>query len=89
MTGFRADEMVIKAMHRWFSYWERRAPHLSRVAGVVAGSMGTAFVVGRATRSRWWTHLPLSVASWALLGKIEGDDGDRHAASDRIGPPER
>ena len=89
VTAFRADDMVIRAMCRWFSYWERRAPRLYRVVGVAAGSVGTAVVVGRATRSRWWRHLPLSVASWALLGKIEGDERDRRAASDRLWPPQR
>ncbi len=66
--------ILVRAMHRWFTYWERRVPSIYRVVAVGSGSLATAAGLGVITRTPWWRHLPLSVACWALLGKIEGDD---------------
>ncbi len=49
-------------------------PSLYRVIAVASGSLATAVTLGAMTRTHWWRQLPLSVACWALLGKIEGDD---------------
>jgi hypothetical protein len=68
------DEFLLRAMHRWFGYWERRVPSLYRLIAVTSGSLATAVGLGAMTRTQWWRQLPLSVACWALLGKIEGDD---------------
>lgn len=77
MESFRADEIVLRLMHKWFGFWEHRVTLPYRIVAVTSGSLGTAVAMGLASRTRWWRHLPLSVACWALLGKMEGDDRDR------------
>lgn len=63
-------------LHRWFRFWEMRILGPYRVVAVAVGALATAIGLGALTRSKWWKHAPLAAATWALLGKVEGDDRD-------------
>jgi hypothetical protein len=73
------DKVMLPYLRRWFGWFERArllpAPlrPVSRVVAAGTGAVLSAGAVGLLTRSRWWKHLPLAVACWALLGKVEGD----------------
>lgn len=69
------DKMLLPYLHRWFGFFERLLIlPVSRVVAATVGALATAVAAGTGTPSRWWVHLPLATACWALLGKVEGDD---------------
>ncbi|MHB1929120.1 MAG: hypothetical protein ACYCUG_06825 [Acidimicrobiales bacterium] len=73
--GMDVDRLAL--LHRWFGLFERWPTlRVYRVVAVACGALVTAVAAGAATRTHWRAHLPLAVATWALLGKVEGDARD-------------
>lgn len=68
---------MLSPLHWWFQLFERgKVAPVSRVVAAGSAALITAAGWGALTRTRWWAHLPLSAAVWALLGKVEGDARD-------------
>jgi hypothetical protein len=76
----------VKFLHAWFEWFRHHSVNsVYRLIAVVAGSAVTAVVFGlllsylvsKPATVMVLSQLPLALAAWALLGKIEGDDRDR------------
>lgn len=74
---------MLSPLHRWFHLFEHgKVAPVSRVVAAGTAALITAAGLGAVTRTRWWAHLPLAVAVWALLGKVEGDARDAVGSDD-------
>lgn len=78
---------MVLVLHRYFRLWERLFSPLYRVTAVIMGAAATAAGIGAGTRSNWLLHLPLALATWALLAKVEGDARDRNLELGQRGYP--
>jgi hypothetical protein len=71
----------MRLLHGWFRFWERVIPGLYRVVAVAVAATATTFAVAFTTRTTWWAQLPLALACWVLLAKIEGDAASSELAN--------